>query len=99
VPVSFTPAADRYARQQCNGVNVVVLDRTRLDTPELGIELASALHRLYPSEYKLDNIIGLLVNEPVFRAIVNGEDPRRIEQNYRDEVEQFEVVRKKYLLY
>ena len=26
-------------------------------------------------------------------------EPRRIEQNYRDQVEQFEALRKKYLLY
>jgi uncharacterized protein YbbC (DUF1343 family)/CubicO group peptidase (beta-lactamase class C family) len=99
VPVSFTPNASRYAHQQCHGVNLVVVNRDSLDAPELGLELAAALHKLYPNEYKLERMIELIVNQPVFNAIAEGQDPRRIEQDYREAVERFEALRKKYLLY
>src|ERR1051326_5745529 len=51
VPTTFTPVAgQKYGGQICGGVNIVVVDRNTLDPPELGIELASALRKLYPNE-------------------------------------------------
>ncbi len=99
IPVSFTPAADRYGNERCNGVNIILLNRNTLDAPELGIELASALHKLYPNQYRPEKMIELLASQSVFNAILAGEDPRRIEDNCREAVEQFQTVRKKYLLY
>src|SRR5678815_1114458 len=52
VPTSFTPSASNYAGQKCEGVNLVLLDRNALDAPELGIELAAALHKLYPQQWR-----------------------------------------------
>ncbi|HET7184162.1 MAG TPA: serine hydrolase [Terriglobales bacterium] len=100
VPTTFTPAAgQKYGGQSCGGVNVVVLDRNTLDAPELGIELASALHKLYPNEWDMRQMI-LLINDPrVMSAIAAGTDPRNIADNWREELEQFEAVRRKYLLY
>ena len=43
VPIVFTPSASNFAGERCEGVNLIVLDRNTLDSPELGIELASAL--------------------------------------------------------
>jgi uncharacterized protein YbbC (DUF1343 family) len=99
LPVSFTPSANQYAHEHCNGVNIVVLDRDILDVAELGIELAAALHHLYGKEYKLDRMMDLLSNQAVFNALAAGWDPRRIEENYRDESERFGKVRQNYLLY
>src|SRR5262249_25063041 len=47
VPITFTPVSGPYTNQQCKGVNMIVTDRTVLDAPELGIELAAALKQLY----------------------------------------------------
>ncbi len=33
----------------CGGVQIVVVNREILDSPELGMELAAALHKLYPA--------------------------------------------------
>jgi uncharacterized protein YbbC (DUF1343 family) len=99
VPAAFTPNASRYAQERCNGVRIVVLNRDRLDPAELGIELASALHRLYASEFKLEQMQDLLANPEVFGALLAGQDPRRIESAYRVVTARFETLRKKYLLY
>jgi len=100
VPISFTPTAGaKFAGQRISGVNIVVLDRNTLVAPEMGIELASALHRLYPNEWDIRQMI-LLVNDPrVMTAIAAGTDPRNIADEWREELERFEQVRKKYLLY
>ncbi len=50
----------------CEGVNILLLDRNTLDAPELGIELASALHKLYPEDFKIDRMPELLINQAAF---------------------------------
>ena len=99
VPVTFTPSASVHSGQRCSGVNIVVTDRNGFDVPELGIELAAALRKLYPAEFKIEGMTGLLVNQSVYDALLAGEDPRRIEQEWMDGVEKFEKVREKYLIY
>jgi uncharacterized protein YbbC (DUF1343 family)/CubicO group peptidase (beta-lactamase class C family) len=99
VPVTFTPAAAVYSGQKCEGVNLVLTERNALDAPELGIELAAALQKLYPANFKIGRMAELLVNQAAFDGLMAGEDPRRIAQDWQEELEKFEVVRQKYLIY
>ena len=103
VPIVFTPSSSgfvgNFAGERCEGVNLMVLDRNTLDSPELGIELASALHKLYPNDFKMERMADLLVNQPVFEAIKAGEDPRRIAEDWQARLEGFVRLREKYLLY
>jgi len=99
VPVSFTPSSSVYSGQLCQGVSITVLDRTTLDAPELGIELAAALLKLYPKDYKIERMSELLVNQAAFDALVAGHDPRRIAEGWRESVNRFMELRKAYLLY
>ncbi len=99
VPVTFTPTASNYTGQKCEGVNVVLTERNALDGPELGIELAAALRKLYPENFKLERMTELLVNQAAYDGLVAGKDPRRIAQDWQEELEKFGVVRKKYLIY
>jgi uncharacterized protein YbbC (DUF1343 family)/CubicO group peptidase (beta-lactamase class C family) len=99
VPVTFTPSSSNFAGERCEGVNLIVLDRNTLDSPELGIELASALHKLYPNDFKLERMADLLVNQAAFEAIRAGEDPRRIAEDWQERLEGFVRLREKYLLY
>ncbi len=99
VPVSFTPASSINAQQLCNGVNLVLTNRETLDAPELGIELAAALHKLYPQQFDMSRMNQLLVNQNAFDALQRGEDPRRIADDWRTGIERFMVLRTKYLIY
>jgi uncharacterized protein YbbC (DUF1343 family)/CubicO group peptidase (beta-lactamase class C family) len=99
VPMTFTPTASNYSGQKCEGVNIFVVERNALDTGELGIELASALHKLYPEQYHMDRMIELLGNQSVYDAIASGQDPRRIAEDWREPLEKFMQVRQKYLIY
>ena len=99
VPIVFTPSSSNYAGERCEGVNLIVLDRNTLESPELGIELASALHKLYPTDFKLERMSDLLVNQSVLDAIGAGEDPRRIAEDWQERLEEFVRLREKYLLY
>jgi uncharacterized protein YbbC (DUF1343 family)/CubicO group peptidase (beta-lactamase class C family) len=99
VPVTFTPSAAVYSGQKCEGVNLVLTERNALDAPELGVELATALQKLYPANFKIGRITELLVNSAAFDGLMAGRDPRRIAQDWQEELEKFEAVRQKYLIY
>jgi uncharacterized protein YbbC (DUF1343 family)/CubicO group peptidase (beta-lactamase class C family) len=99
VPVTFTPVSGPYQNQQCKGVNIIVTDRTVLDAPELGIELAAALKKLYPDNWKIEHMITALSNQQVFDELANGDDPRSIAQGWQDDLQKFRELRQKYLLY
>ena len=98
-PIVFTPASSNFAGETCQGVDLLILDRNTLDSPELGIELASALRKLYPNDFKLEKMADLLVNQTVFAALAAGEDPRRIAEDWQEPLQAFVRLREKYLLY
>ena len=99
VPTTFTPSASNYSGQKCEGVNIVLIERNALEAAELGIELASALHKLYPEQWHMQRLIELLDNQSVYDAIAAGQDPRRIAEDWREPLEKFIQVRQKYLIY
>jgi uncharacterized protein YbbC (DUF1343 family) len=99
VATSFMPTSDRYKNQLCHGVRVVIADRNDLDTPQLGIELTSALHRRYGSKFELDNTLGMIGSRWVIQAIKDGTDARTIAQRWQASLEEFRKLRAGYLLY
>jgi uncharacterized protein YbbC (DUF1343 family) len=98
-PRDFTPTANRYARRRCYGIRVVVDDRQVLDAPALGIEVASALYRLYPRSFALNKTLGLIGARWVVQAIKRGQDPALIVRNWGASLDEFRTRRAKYLLY
>jgi uncharacterized protein YbbC (DUF1343 family) len=103
IPVFFTPASEeqhyQYLGQKCEGIEVVVNDRNAVNEPELGIEAASALWKLYPKNFQVDKIDRLMLNHNVLDQIKSGKDPRAIATGWQSELAGFRALRAKYLLY
>jgi uncharacterized protein YbbC (DUF1343 family) len=100
VPVNFTPHAPYpYADKLCHGVELIVTDRNVLDSPELGLEIASTLHKLYPEQFQLDKIDTLLASHGVLDALQSGRDPQRIAEDWQQALQDFAAKRKACLLY
>jgi uncharacterized protein YbbC (DUF1343 family)/CubicO group peptidase (beta-lactamase class C family) len=95
----FTPSSSRYQGQACHGVRITVTDRDALDTPALGVEIAAALHKLYPDEFQLDQTLGSVGSAAVLEAIRSGEDPRAIIASWQADLDVFRTRRALYLLY
>jgi hypothetical protein len=76
-----------------------VTNREVLDAPELGIELAAALLKLFGYKFDVNRVNGLLVNKAAYAELQAGHDPRRIADDWRDGIDQFKIVRAKYLMY
>jgi uncharacterized protein YbbC (DUF1343 family) len=98
-PTDFTPDADRYAGRECQGVRITLTDRASLDVARLGVELAAAFHRLYPTQFRLEATLSLIGSSKVLAAVASGVDPRAVSALWRSELSAFEAVRARYLLY
>jgi uncharacterized protein YbbC (DUF1343 family)/CubicO group peptidase (beta-lactamase class C family) len=106
--VTFTPAtepivedANRYPfhGQTIPAVRLTVTDRNLFDSPETGIEILGVLHRLYPTQFKLDKAQTLLCNRATLDALLRGDDPRSISLTWKPALDRFKAETKPYLLY
>jgi uncharacterized protein YbbC (DUF1343 family) len=98
-PAEFTPASDRYAGKLCQGVRIILFDRAALDAPRLGLEIAAALHRLYPSEFVMKPMIGLVGSSAIVSELEHGADPSGLAADWRPNLRAFRAIRARYLLY
>ncbi len=85
--------------QTLNGIDITATDRNLLDTPELGIEILSALHHLYPTRFNLARAATLVASVNTMQSLTNNEDPRTIATAWATELNDFKKRRTPYLLY
>jgi SSS family transporter len=101
-PINFAVADDSnhypFHSKTIPGVALTLTDRNALDAPELGIEVISALHHLYP-EFALEKTARLIVNVDTARALNNKDDPRSIAAAWAADLAAFRRRRESYLLY
>lgn len=98
--LDFTPRQNRFAGEVCHGVQFNLLDREALDAPEMGVELAAALYRLFPNDFELSKTLPLVGARSVLESIKRGRDPRRLNYEWQQHgLAQFCKTRAKYLLY
>jgi len=97
-PVADDPNKYPFHGKTIPGVALTLTDRNVLDAPELGIELISALHQLYP-QFSLAKTAPLIVNVDTMQALTNKEDPRAIARAWTTDLTAFDHRRQPYLLY
>jgi uncharacterized protein YbbC (DUF1343 family) len=98
-PVTFTPAASKYAGEPCQGVFLMVTDRLVVKPVRVGIEIASALHQLYGDRYELDAAETLLGSRDTLTRIKAGQDPAAIAAGWAAGEAAWRLKRARYLLY
>ena len=81
------------------GVRFEITNRELFDATRLGLEVAAALRKLYPGKIDFAKSKRLIGSDDVVRRLQAGEDPRIIEESYRDQVAEFVKLREPYLLY
>ena len=64
-----------------------------------GLEIAVALRKLYPSQWKVDGYIRLLVNNDTLERLKRGEQAGEIVRSWSDGLEEFRKARARALLY
>ena len=99
VPVRFTPASSVFKGEECGGINVVITDRARFRPVRNGLEIAVALHKLYPAQWKVDNYARLLVNSDALERLKRGDSASDIAHSWSERLEVFRKARARVLLY
>ncbi|MEO6238150.1 MAG: exo-beta-N-acetylmuramidase NamZ domain-containing protein, partial [Vicinamibacterales bacterium] len=98
-PVRFTPLSSKYANEPCQGVFIIVTDRAALRPVRVGLEIASALIRMYPAQFQLDLAARLFGSRETLARIRAGDDPLAIAASWSAAEARWRLLRSKYLLY
>ncbi|HWE64219.1 MAG TPA: DUF1343 domain-containing protein [Chloroflexota bacterium] len=105
---SFVPVFSKHAGQLCQGVQIHILDRDRLDATALGVHLLVALRDLHADrfEWRLRHedsgcfSVDLLAGTSRLREMIDqGVPAAQIVESWRAELQSFEHERAAYLLY
>jgi uncharacterized protein YbbC (DUF1343 family) len=99
VPIRFTPKAEPFKDKECGGVNIIVTDRSGYRPLHVGIEIAIALHTLYPTDWKIDCYGFLLANEDTLDRLKRGDSAADILRSWSEPLDEFRKRRARVLLY
>jgi len=93
-PIRFTPDASIFAGKECGGVRMAITDRKVLRPVATGVAIATALRRLYSSDFALDKMQRLVRDPATMEAIRSGTPV-----DWSADEAAFNSRREKYLLY
>lgn len=96
---SFTPSDGLYKGEACAGVKLTITDRDAFDSIRTGLEIADALHRLYPERFQVTKLMDLLASQNTLDALIQYQAPSTIIASWDSDLAEFRVLRAKYLLY
>jgi uncharacterized protein YbbC (DUF1343 family) len=88
-----------YHGQTLPAVHLTLTDRNTLDSPAMGIEMISAIHRLYPKQFTFDRASRLIVSVNTMLSLQNNDDPHTIVKSWQTDLDAFKQRRASYLLY
>jgi uncharacterized protein YbbC (DUF1343 family) len=97
--VRFTPTSSKFSGEECQGVFMVVTDRNSLRPVRVGVELASALLKLFPGKLEVDAAARLYGSTAGLARLKAGDDPAAIAGAWSAAEGRWRLLRAKYLLY
>jgi len=95
----FRPNASVYKDEDCEGVEILLLNRERFDSVLMGMELLAATLKFHPGKFDVQGVIRLLGSDEAAERLKRGETGREVLNAMRGQVEEFRKIRAKYLLY
>jgi uncharacterized protein YbbC (DUF1343 family) len=98
-PTAFTPTSSKYAKERCEGVFMVITNRSALQPVRVGLEIAAMLWKLYGDKYQMENTERLFGSRKPLERVKAGEDPARVAADWLTAEANWRRLRAKYLLY
>ena len=98
-PTRRRPAGSNFAGEEIPGLQILVTDRDRFSSLAFGLELASAILRAHSREVDLEQTVKLLGRRDAAAALERGKATEEIWASWEAQVQDFETVRTRYLLY
>ncbi|MBI3005584.1 MAG: DUF1343 domain-containing protein [Ignavibacteriales bacterium] len=106
-PTDFTPreiphvtSNPKHKGLKCGGVFVNVWDREKYEPVKTAVHILASAKKLYPKSFQWRNGLERLAGTARLRQSIDaGVDPAIVAESWKEELEKFSAVRKKYLLY
>lgn len=95
----FRPTASVFKDEDCEGLDIQLIDRDALDSVRMGLELLYATMKFHPGKFNLDGVMRLLGNEDAAGRLKRGEAGSAVVKSYAPDLDQFRKTREKYLIY
>ncbi len=99
VPVGFTPRGWVYEDERCGGCYVCLLDREALEPVRTGMLVARTVHMLWPEEFGIEAVGGLLGDRAAVGALAELGEVDEIVAGWQGELGRYLERRREYLLY
>ena len=98
-PVTFTPTASKFAKEECHGVFMLITDREALRPVRVGVEIAASLLKLFPGQLQIDLARRLFGSTDGLNRLKAGEDPAAIAASWAAAEARWRLLRAKYVIY
>ncbi|HYP13416.1 MAG TPA: exo-beta-N-acetylmuramidase NamZ domain-containing protein [Bryobacteraceae bacterium] len=98
-PTQFKPTSSNFAGKMIQGVRFIITDRDAFHSTRFGLELGSALERLFPGKMTWavnDKLIG---DRQTLAGMQRASEPAQIEAGYSAALAAFLQARQRFLLY
>ena len=97
--VAFTPREREFNGERCGGVQILLEDREALRPVMAAAQIARAIQRLYPDDFRLDGCLVHFGRQEIIDAIREGSGLKKAFSKCQPAINAFRRTREKYLLY
>ena len=99
VPIQFTPKSSVHKEKLCKGAYILLTDRDRCNSVDVGLQIAKTVYRLYPNDFRLKDMSHLLIHDATLEALREDKSLAEIHSLWEKDLEEFKARRAKFLLY
>jgi uncharacterized protein YbbC (DUF1343 family)/CubicO group peptidase (beta-lactamase class C family) len=99
VALRFTPRSSLFKNEECSGINLLITNRSQFQSVLTGVEIAVAVHSLFPTDWKIDSYARLLVNADTLDRLKRGDSAAEIVRSWDTSLANFRRVRARSVLY
>jgi uncharacterized protein YbbC (DUF1343 family) len=99
VPEKFTPTSSKFEGEECQGFQILITDRGKLNPVQVGLAIAHALQREHPAEWQASQLVKLIGSQSLVDLLLNEKDFAKIVAQADESTELFRLRRKEFLLY
>lgn len=103
-PIHFRPFYMKFIKEQCSGIQIHILDKKIFSPSVVQIHILTALRKLYPDHNIFDTkritMFDRAYGSDLIRLhIMNNTPAEKIISDWEKDIEKFNILRKKYLIY
>ncbi len=98
-PTKFQPSTSNFAGKTIEGIRFVITDRDSFNSTRFGLELGSAIAKLFPGKMSWQADSKLVGNRAVLKGLESGQDAAALEAMVSSELNLFRQKRVQALLY